>query len=329
MLQNNLINLENGNKEIIYNDENIVILEQNNVKYIITKDKELLMTRKDIMNFFQVTERQIKYRVNELKDKGAINEFEKSTKIVPFLKKGLYGRQDIKNPEIYGHNDIIKIGLGLNSEIAIDYLDKSAEILRQVQTKGYYIQSKKIQEVVTQQMTLEEIKETVLKQIERVIKCSKDYNKMNINKIKEIKQHVNHMINNFSFKKVFEDTKHVRINNEGLEKYGMIHEHSQVEFRKNNVAISHHDIEDLKKQSVLKAGTVAIGFLKLYLLPFDDYGLDDFKNVFDRGMNALVDEKINLESDKMKLETVETFNTMCSNVNPLLLGLEKEKVLIE
>ena len=132
--------LVNGtDSEILYQNDDLVIFEQENVKWIVTNNEDLLMTRKDISALFDVTERQMTRRVNNLKDEGSINELVTSTILVDESKLALTGRKHGNLPEMYNHKDIIKIGLGLNSKLAMGFLDQSSEILKQVHQKGYFI----------------------------------------------------------------------------------------------------------------------------------------------------------------------------------------------
>jgi hypothetical protein len=137
---NNMINLlDQGRSNILFQNDELVIFEQENIKWVVTNNEELLMTRKDIGAFFGATKRQMTYRVNELKSNESIKEFLTSTIFLPSAKKVLIGRKQGNLPEMYNHNDIIKIGLGLNSVKAMKFLDDSSEILKQVHQKGYFI----------------------------------------------------------------------------------------------------------------------------------------------------------------------------------------------
>lgn len=135
---NNL--LGNGNEpEILYQNDELVIFQQENIRWVVTNSEELLMTRKDIGSLFDSTKDQMTYRVKELSKQNAISKFTESVIFTPSAKKALVGTKHSKLPEMYSHKNIIKIGLGLNSSLAMEFLDQSSEILKQVHQKGYFI----------------------------------------------------------------------------------------------------------------------------------------------------------------------------------------------
>jgi len=116
------LNLVDSNIEsvVLFENEDLIVLEQEGIKWIVTKDNEILMTVKDI-GLLGGNEDKTKRYERDLRNKEFIVPYslnDEKCKYEHLIKKALVGREDGNMPIVYSFNAITQIIAELRTDKA-------------------------------------------------------------------------------------------------------------------------------------------------------------------------------------------------------------------
>ena len=129
-----------GNKlesEILYQNKNVIVCQQDGIKWIVTKDNEILMTVKDIGKLGG-NQRKAEDYERDLRNKEFIMPYKLNTKNPKYrglIKKTLIGRKDGNMPILYNYSAITQIIAELRTDEARER-NKQLGILQEQLRKG-------------------------------------------------------------------------------------------------------------------------------------------------------------------------------------------------
>ncbi len=132
--------LGNGTEpEILYQNDELIVFQQENVKWIVTKDNQILMTVKDI-GLLGCNSTKSKRYERELRNKEFITPYELNGKMSiyePFIKLALKGRKDAKMPMLYNYPAITQIIAELRTDVTRERNRQLGLIQEELRTEGF------------------------------------------------------------------------------------------------------------------------------------------------------------------------------------------------
>lgn len=167
----------NSESEILYQNDELVIFEQENIKWIVTKNNEILMSVKDI-GLLGGNEDKTKRYERDLRNKEFIIPYKGKTikciyeqNLFRLLKDDPRGR----DPTLYNYPAITQIIAELRTDQARKRNRKLGLLQEEIRTKGFFIAEGREQEALTHLKKLRSKSTNVQKILNGLFTLAKDY----------------------------------------------------------------------------------------------------------------------------------------------------------
>ncbi len=168
---------KNVESEILYQNDELIIFQQEKVKWIVTKDNQILMTVKDI-GLLGDNEDKTKRYERELRNKEFITPYNGKTikciyeqNLFKLLKDNPRGR----NPDLYNYPAITQIIAELRTVKARERNQKLGILQEEIRTKGYFIVEGKEIEALNHLKSLRADVNNVFKVLTSIFSKADDY----------------------------------------------------------------------------------------------------------------------------------------------------------
>ncbi|KZX17636.1 RhuM family protein [Methanobrevibacter filiformis] len=289
-MKSELQDMNNGN--IIFQNESLIIFEKNSVKWIVTKDNQILMTVKDIGLLGGNLDKTKRYE-RELRKEEFITPYklnEEKCIYAHSVKKHLTGTEHSKMPVLYNYPAITQILAELRTKQSRQRNQQLGLLQEEIRTKGYFIKKDYQSEALKYLKSIRAEASNVQKALNSFLKLARDYNTDNI-KVKIFYSTMQNKIYQFVTGQTSSEIIYSRANHK-KENMGLTTWKGKKGVTKSDVQIGKNYLIELELEYLIKTVNAMIDLIDLYVYRGDDITIDYIVKVFDETLEMIAREKL-------------------------------------
>ena len=285
--------LENGKEaEILYQNEELIVFRQDEIKWIVNKDNEILMTIKDI-GLLGGNSRKTKEYERDLRNKRFITPYNLNpTKSVyrHSIKIALTNNPKAKFPILYNYPAITQIIAELRTDKARKRNQQLGILQEEIRTKGYFIAKGKEQNVFNHLRKLRADSIHVQKILNGLFTHANDYDPSS-EKIGEFYGNMqnklyqavsNHTSNELKYYRADHTKPHMNLTSWKGKR----------DITKSDVKIGKNYLKKDELDLLIKIVNMLIDFIEIKVIMKKDFGMDYIIEMFDYHLGLVTEKKV-------------------------------------